>query len=78
MVFSNEEIVIVKYFWIKYKYDATKSIGDHPGYKWKVNGAKKLLKKVEETSDIAKKRFSWPKSVRTEENIRLVKEMILS
>ena len=33
MVFSNEEIVIVKYFWIKYKYDATKIIGDHPGYK---------------------------------------------
>ena len=40
---------------------------------------KKLLKKIDESGDIARKEGSrQPKSVRIEQNIKLVEEMILS
>ena len=38
----------------------------------------KLLKKIDETCDVARKEGLRPKSASTEENIELVKEMILS
>ena len=38
----------------------------------------KLLKKIDETCDVARKEGLRPKSARTEENIELVEEMILS
>ena len=40
---------------------------------------KKLLKRIVEAGDVARKEgFGRPKSVRTEENIELVEEIILS
>ena len=52
---------------------------DHPEYEWNINGAKKLLKKIDKTGEVAWKGGSErPKSVRTEENTELVEEMILS
>ena len=79
MVFSYEKEVIFKYFWIKYKYGATRTVNNHPEYEWNVNGAKKLLKKTEDTSDGARKEGSgWRMSICTEDNIGLVKEMFLS
>ena len=44
--------VIIKYFWVKNKCGATRTVTDHPGYKWKINGVKKLLKKIDETGCI--------------------------
>ena len=44
-----------------------------------LNGAKKLLKIIREAGDVAQKENSGgPKFVRTDKNIRLVEEMILS
>ena len=44
-----------------------------------LNDAKKLLKIIHETGDVAQKENSeGPKFVRTDKNIRLVEEMILS
>ena len=78
MVFLYEEKVIIKYLRIKYKYSTTRIVNDHPEYEWNVNGVKELLKEIEETGDVARKKVSeWPKSVHTEENIKLVREMIL-
>ena len=79
MVFSNEEKVILKSFRIKYKYGATRIFNNYPEYEQNVNGLKKLLKKVDETGDVARKESSrWPKSVRIEKNIKHVEEMIIS
>ena len=73
MVFSYEDKVIIKYLRIKYKYGATRTVNDHPGYKWNINDVKKLLKKIVKTGDIAWKEGSGgPKSVSTEENIELI------
>ena len=67
MVFSYEDKVLNN------KYGATRTVNDHPGYKWNINGVKKLLKKIVKTGDIAWKEGSGgPKSVRTEENIELI------
>ena len=60
------------------KYGAARIANDHPEYEWNVNGVKKLLKKIEEACDVARKEGSeGPKSVRTEENFKLAVEMIL-
>ena len=76
MVLSYEEKVISKY--IRIKYGAARIANDHPEYEWNVNGVKKLLKKIEEACDVARKEGSeGPKSVRTEENFKLIVEMIL-
>ena len=58
MVFPYKEKVIIKYLQIKYKYDATAIVNEHPKYEWNVNGVKKLLKKIDETNDVAQKEGS--------------------
>ena len=55
MAFSYEEKVFIKYFRIKYKCGATRTVMDHLGYEWKINGVKKLLKNIDETGDIIQK-----------------------
>ena len=78
-MFSNEEKVSIKYLQIKYKYSATWIVNNHAEYERNANGVKKLLKKIDETGGIARKEGSKrPKTVRTEANIKLVEEMILS
>ena len=62
-----------------YKRGTTRNINNHPEYNWNASGVKKLLKKINETDEVAPKEGSGrPKSVRTVENIELVEEMILS
>ena len=68
--------IIIKYLWIKYIFDATRIVNDHPEYEWDVNGVKKLLK-IDETGKVARKEGSG-RPVHTEENIELVEEIILS
>ena len=54
-------------------------INDNPEYEWNVNGLKSLLKRIDETGDIDRKKGSGrPKTARTEENIKKVGEMICS
>ena len=66
MVFSYQERVIIKNLWTNFKYGATRIVNDHPEYEWKVHSVKKILKKIDETSDVARKGGSrQPKSVRT-------------
>ena len=53
MVFSYEDKVSIKYLRINCKYGATRILNAHPEYEWDVNGAKKLLKKIDETGGVA-------------------------
>ena len=46
----------MKYLWIKYKYRTKRIVNDHREYEWNVIGAKKLLKKIYKTSDVAQPR----------------------
>ena len=82
MVFSYKQKVIIsciKHVRIKYQCGAKRIVNDHPEYEWNVNGVNKLLKKIDETDDVARKEDSGrPKSIRTEENIEPLKEIILS
>ena len=56
-----------------------KIISDHPEYDWKLGGVQTLLKKIDETGDIERKEGSGrPKSIRNEENIEAVQELVLS
>ena len=71
MVFSYEKKVI-KYLRIK-KYGLARIVNSHSQYEWNVNGVKKVLKKIDETVDVARKEGSErPKSVRTERNMEQV------
>ena len=79
MVFSYEEKVIIIYLWIKYKYGATRIVHNHLEHERNIKGVKKLLKKINATGDVPEKEdFGRSKSVRTERNIKLVEEMVLS
>ena len=55
MVFSYEEKEIIEYLRIKYKYGATRILNDYPEYEWDISGVKKLLKRIDETGDVAPK-----------------------
>ena len=76
MVFSYEKKVIIRYLRTKCKYGATRIVNDHPEYEWNVNGVKKMLKKIDEIDHVESS--GRPKSVCTEESIKLVEEMILN
>ena len=79
MVFSYEKKVIIRYLRTKCKYGVTRIVNDHPEYEWNINGVKKLLKKIGEIDHVAGKESSGrPKSVCTEESIKLIEEIILS
>ena len=56
MAFSYEEKVIIKYFRIKYKRGATRTVMDHLEYEWKINGVNKLLKKIDELVTLFQKK----------------------
>ena len=60
-------------------YGATTIISHRPKFEWDVNGVEKLLKKIDKTGNVARKKGSGqPKSVHTEENIELVEEIFHS
>ena len=78
-MFSYEAKVIIKYLWIKYKYDAARIVNYHPEYEWAITGLTKPLKKLNETGEVAPKEGSrHHKSVPTEENNNLENEKTLS
>ena len=55
MVFSYKEKLTIKYFWIKYKCGATRTVTDYPEHEWKINIVNTILKITDETSDIVQK-----------------------
>lgn len=79
MVFTEEHRIIIKYLRIKHGHGPQKIVDDHPEFEWNVNGVKKLLAKIDKTGDVKRKEGSGrPRTSRTEENVALVEEMILS
>ena len=76
---TYEERIIVKYLREKFAYGPVKIVTDHPEFDWNVNTIKKLLKKIDETGSVDRKEGSGrPRSVRVDENIKQVGEMISS
>ena len=52
-------------------------VEDHPEFEWKLGGVQTFLRKIDETSDIVPQEgYGRPKTVRTEEIIETVQEMI--
>ena len=79
MVFTYEHRVIIKYLRQKYGYGARKIVTDHPEFDWNEDGVKTLIKKIDETGSIERRKGSGrPKNSRTEENIDAVGERIVS
>ena len=79
MVFSYEDKIIIKYLRDKYGHGAMRIVNDHPERNWNLNGMKTLIKNIDERGDIERKEGSGrPKSARTDENIDLAEELILS
>ena len=68
MVFSYNKKIIIKYLQTIYKYCPTRIVSDHPEYEWNVNGVKKLLKKIDETGEVARKE-GFEGSVRTKKTL---------
>ena len=81
MVFTYEHKIVIKYLRLKYGHGAKKILDDHPEYDgiWTLGGIKDLLRRIDKTGDIERKEGSGrPRTVRTNENIEAVHEMVLS
>ena len=78
-VFNYEDKIIIKYLRTKWKQGAATIVKNHPEKSWTLSGVNKLLKKIDETGGVERKPGSGrPRSVRTEENIAEVEELICS
>ena len=76
---SGEDKIIIKYLRQKFGYGAKRIIKDHPEKNWCLRNLGYLLKKIDETGDVKKRKESGrPKSSRTENNINAVEELISS
>ena len=65
MGMTYEERIIVKYLSEKYGYGPVKIVNDHPEFDWNVNTMKKLLKKIDETGSVDRKKRVRTALVRT-------------
>ena len=76
---SEEDKIIIKYLRQKFGYGTKRIIKDHPEKNWGLCNVGYLLKKIDETGDVKRRKGSRrPKSSRTENNINAVKELISS
>ena len=74
---SEEDKIIIKYLRQKFGHVAKRIIKDHPEKNWGLRNVGYLLKKIDETGDVKRRKGSGrPKSSRTENNINAVKELI--
>jgi hypothetical protein len=79
MVFSYEDKVIIRYLRQKFGHGPQRIKDDHPEYDWNIHGLKTLLANIDKTGEIKRKEGSGrPRTIRNEENIEAVEEMILS
>ena len=77
MVVSYEERTIIRYLRTKYHPGAERIVDSHPEYSLNINTVKSLLKNIDETGS-TEPGSGRPRSVRTEENIENIGDMILS
>ena len=78
-VFSYEDKIVIKYLRQKFKHGAIKIVTDHPEKEWKTSAVNRLLKKIDQTGEIARKKGSGrPRTICTDQNIEDVQELICS
>ena len=76
---SEEDKIIIKYLRQKFGYGAKRIIKDHPEKNCGLRNVGYFLKKIDETGDVKRREGSGrPKSSRTENNIKAVKELVSS
>ena len=77
MPFSDKDKVLIKYFRMENKYSARELLSEFIGKEWSRSGLDKLLRKIDKTGSIVRKKGS-PKSACTEGNIEIVDEFVQS
>ena len=79
-MFTEEDRIIIKYLRTKWGHGREWILNKHPEKKeWTLGGIGTLLKKIDETNSIQRKPGSGrPREIRTQDNIELVEELILS
>jgi len=79
MVFSAEDRILIKGLRQEKSYCAKRLISEFPNKPWTLSGLKKSLQKIDNNGTVERKLVSGRKrTVRTNENIRLVEELVLS
>ena len=79
MPFSSEDKGVIKRYRVDKHYSARKLLKEFPDKGWTLGGLHRLIKKIDDTGSIERRVGSGrPKTSRTEENIQIVEELILS
>ena len=79
MPFTAEDKVLIKHYRVEKGYGRRKLMKEFPGKNWTEYGLQALLKKIDETGSIERRKGSGrPRSAMTEENIEGVEKLILS
>ena len=79
MVFSEEDKGLIKNLYLLKGYGARRLIAEFPSKNWKRGGLNDLLKKVRETGSTDRQTGSGrPRSIRTDDNVTAVEDLILS
>ena len=79
MPFTEEDRILIKHYRLDKGYGATRILKEFPFKDWSLGGLKKLLNKIDRTGTHKRLEGSGrPKSARTDENIKMVEELVLS
>ena len=79
MAFSEEDKHIIKYLRQSKGYGSVRWLREFPQKNWTRGGVDKLLKKIDSLGVVSRLLGSGgPRSVRTDENIQLVNDLVLS
>ena len=79
MTFTYEDKVIIRYLRQKHGHGAIRIVKDHPEREWKLGGVKDLLARIDATGSIERAEGSGrPRSVRDEQTLETIEELILS
>ena len=79
MPFSVEDKTIIKHYRLTYKWGRKGLMKNFPQKNWSAGGLDVLLRKIDRTNDVVRKEGSGRKKTqRTEENIDVVEELVLS
>jgi hypothetical protein len=79
MGFTDEDRVLIKALRLEKRYGARKIVKEYPGRNWKLRSVSYLLKKIDATGSADRTEGSGrPRSSRTDGNVAIVEELILS
>jgi len=79
MVLSYEDKVLIKKLHLSKGYGARKLISEFPDKSWKRSSLDKLLKKIQQTGIVQRKKGNGrSKTARTAQNVSAVEELVLS